>query len=57
MTLILRFLNFIFKFNRKKKKSSFISEEDFIGYEAFPSGYRDKLFKNNSENKKVCGKG
>jgi hypothetical protein len=57
MTLILRFLNFIFKFNRKKKKSSFISEEDFVGYEAFPSGYRDKIFKNNSENKKVCGKG
>lgn len=57
MTLILRFLNFIFKFNRKNKKSSFIAEEDFVGYEAFPSGYRDKLFKNKSENQKVCVKG
>jgi hypothetical protein len=56
MTLILRFLNFIFKFNKKKKKSSSASEEDFIGYEAFPSGYRDKLFKNNRENSKFCGK-
>ncbi len=54
---MLRFLNFIFKFNRKNKKSSFIAEEDFVGYEAFPSGYCDKLFKNSSENQKVCGKG
>ncbi len=57
MTLMLRILNFIFKFNRKNKKSSFIAEEDFVGYEAFPSGYSDKLFKNSSENQKVCGKG
>jgi hypothetical protein len=57
VTQILRFLNLIFKFNRKKGKSSLISEEDFVGYEAFPSGYRDKLFKNNSENTKGCGKG
>lgn len=56
MTLIMRFLNFIFKSNKKKKKSSFTSEEDFIGYEAFPSGYRDKLLKHDMENDKFCGK-
>jgi hypothetical protein len=52
----MRFLNFIFKSNKKKKKSSFTSEEDFIGYEAFPSGYRDKLLKHDMENDKFCGK-
>ena len=56
MTLILRFINFIFKSNKKKGKSSFTSEEDFIGYEAFPSGYRDNLLKDNRENNKFCKK-
>jgi hypothetical protein len=57
MTLILRFINFIFKSKKKKKKkSSFTSEEDFIGYEAFPSGYRDNLLKHNRENNKFCKK-
>ena len=57
MTLILRFINFIFKSNKKKKgKSSFTSEEDFIGYEAFPSGYRDNLSKHTRENNKFCKK-
>jgi hypothetical protein len=56
MTLILRFINFIFKSKKKKKKSSFTSEEDFIGYEAFPSGYRDNLLNDNRENNKFCKK-
>jgi len=56
MTLILRFINFIFKSNKKKEKSSFTSEEDFIGYEAFPSGYRDNLSKHTGENNKFCKK-
>jgi len=35
MTLILRFINFIFKSNKKKEKSSFTSKEDLIGTRHF----------------------
>jgi len=51
-----RFLNFIFKFNQEKKESPFTSEEDFIGYEAFSSEYRNNLFKDNMENDKCSTK-
>ena len=56
MTFMKRFLNFIFKFNQEKKESPFTSEEDFIGYEAFSSEYRNNLFKNNMENDKCSTK-
>jgi hypothetical protein len=56
MTLILRFINFIFKSKKKKGKSSFTSVEDFIGCAAFTSGYRDDLSKHTGENNKFCKK-
>jgi hypothetical protein len=42
------------KLNRKKKKSPLIPEEEFIGYEAFTSGYQDKLVKNKQDDSKFC---
>jgi hypothetical protein len=44
------------KFTRGKKKNPFVSEEDFVGYEAFSSGHQDKLVKNGRENNRFCGK-
>jgi hypothetical protein len=50
-------MHFIFKSKKKKnKKSSFTSEEDFIGYEAFSSGHRDNLIEHKRENNKSCRK-
>lgn len=54
MTLIERILNLILKLNRKKGESPLIPEEEFIGYEAFTSGYRDKLLKNKQDDSKFC---
>jgi len=51
-----RILNRILKLNKKKKESPLISEEEFIGYEAFPSGHRDKLPKNKQHGSKSCGR-
>jgi hypothetical protein len=56
MTLLVRILNRILKLNKKKKESPLISEEEFIGYEAFPSGHRDKLPKNKQHGSKSCGR-
>ena len=56
MTLIVRIVNLILKLNRKTKKSPFVSEEEFIGYEAFTSGYQDKLPKDNQDGRKFCGR-
>jgi hypothetical protein len=53
--LISRILNLLLKF-KKKKESPSILEEEFIGYEAFPSGYRDNLLKNKQDDSKFCGK-
>jgi len=56
MALIPRFLNFVLNLIKRRRKSSFTFEEEFIGYEAFPSEYQDKLSENKKENTKFCGK-
>jgi len=56
MKLLVRILNRILKLNKKKKESILISEEEFIGYEAFPSGHRDKLPKKKQHSSKFCGR-
>lgn len=55
MTLLLRILNRILKLN-KKNDGPLISEDEFIGYEAFPSGHQDKLTKKKQHGSKFCGR-
>jgi hypothetical protein len=46
MKYISSILSLILRFNRKKEISTVTSEEEAIGYEAFPSRYLDKILKN-----------
>lgn len=56
MMWVLRILDLILKLRRRKKENSIFSEEEFIGYEAFPSGYQDKILKDNRNGIKFSGK-
>jgi hypothetical protein len=47
MKHISNILSIILRFNRKKGISTVTSEDEAIGYEAFPSRYLDKILKNS----------
>jgi hypothetical protein len=56
MKLLVRILNRLFKLNKKREESTLISEDEFIGYEAFSSGHRDKLIKKKQHSSRYCGR-